>query len=161
MGGLQNPRDIASSLESQYLLGAYREMYLTVRTFHLLAEPGSIESIALEKFMSEQLFNENWTDKEDVKEKIRAGSRLLKSLVSGSLEKPSSLVIASKQTAPLKLTTPLKNKFKGSQQTTRKRSQSALREKIEEVKKGARMTAARPPFQITLDAAKENIQPVQ
>ena len=76
-------------LENEYLSKSYREMYLAVRTFHMLAEPGSEVSKKLEKFM-EEIFKETWNDKKIVIKHLQEGMRLIHDIIDESATVPPS-----------------------------------------------------------------------
>jgi hypothetical protein len=76
-------------LENEYLSKSYREMYLAVRTFHMLAEPGSEVSKKLEKFM-EEIFMETWNDKKIVIKHLQEGMRLIHGIIDESAAVPPS-----------------------------------------------------------------------
>lgn len=95
-----HPTDAKSSVKSAVLLRSYREMYLMIRIMHLLSKPGSAENKSLLEFMKNELFNEQWTDREKVQQKISNGMRVIQRL--GSAESAhSSPVAAAKSKAPL------------------------------------------------------------
>jgi hypothetical protein len=76
-------------LENEYLSKSYREMYLAVRTFHMLAEPDSGVSLELEMFM-EKIFMETWKDKNIVIEHLQEGMRLIHGIIDKSASIPPS-----------------------------------------------------------------------
>ena len=82
-------------LENEYLSKSYREMYLAVRTFHMLAEPDSGVSLELEMFM-EKIFMETWKDKNIVIEHLQEGMRLIHGIIDDSAAAPPSKNMVAK-----------------------------------------------------------------
>jgi hypothetical protein len=83
-------------LENEYISKSYREMYLAVRTFHMLADPGSEVSKELEQFM-EEIFMETWKDKTIVIKHLQEGMRLIHGIIDKSAKAPPPLPSPSSQ----------------------------------------------------------------
>ena len=107
LGSTRTPRE---QLENEYISKSCREMYLTIITFHMLAEPGSGVSAKLEKFMRESLFNQigegKWKDKPDIMAILKEGTGIIQRIIDDS-SAPSPPLSEEKVSTPTSIPDPI------------------------------------------------------